>query len=151
MCLTEPNAGSDLSKLATIAEETPSGIRLSGEKIFISNCDADVHVVLAKDAGTDKQSMYAVLKNECARVARLDEKCGLHASATGTVMYDACPAQLLGEKGHGLSHMFRLMGLARLGVAAQAVGVAQEASTLAVAYAAERKQFDKPIKDLSSL
>ena len=151
MCLTEPNAGSDLRKLKPIAEKTPTGTRITGEKIFISNCDADVHVVLAQDAGTDKQSMYAVLKNDHVHVQRLEEKCGLHASATGTILYEACPAQLLGEKEKGLSHMFRLMGLARLGVAAQALGVAQEAATRAQEYAAQRKQFDKPIKDLPGL
>ncbi len=151
MCLTEPNAGSDLSKLKTIAKETPSGTHITGEKIFISNCDADVHVVLAQDAGTEKQSMYVVLKNQHVHVQRLDEKCGLHASATGTILYDDSPAQLLGEKGKGLSHMFRLMGLARLGVAAQALGVAQEAYTHAGDYAAQRQQFNKPIKNLPGL
>ncbi|MBI4148252.1 acyl-CoA dehydrogenase family protein [Candidatus Woesearchaeota archaeon] len=152
MCLTEPEAGSDLSALKTVATKDGNGYRISGEKIFISSCDADVHVVLARDGNTQQKSMYLVMaRNNAVCVERVEEKCGLHASPTGTVVYDDSKALLLGESGKGMSNMFRLMGLARLGVAAQAIGACQEACSLAFSYAEQRKQFKTELVNLPGL
>ncbi len=162
MLLTEDNAGSDLGGIITKATTTPNSIMISGTKQFISNCDASIHLLLARDAdtfaatqGTTKGlSMYLVSTKEnpeAAKNTRIEGKIGLHASLTGTIAYENALGYLIGEKGMGLKHMFHLMHTARLGVAAQALGVAQAAVVEALNYTKERMQFGKRLGELPAM
>lgn len=149
MCLTEPAAGSDLSGIRTRAEPVGDGWRIDGEKIFISGGDQDMsegilHLVLAR-SGTPGQGVRGLSLFLCAaqpgiRVARLEEKMGLHASPTCHMVFDGAQAELIGQEGAGLAAMFTLMNHARLDVALQGVAHAARAADLAMTYARERRQ-----------
>lgn len=158
MDLTEAEAGSDLSRIRTLAEVVDDTIRISGTKRFITNGGADVHVVLARDAdapetmkGTIKGiSLYLVPREyegaqNGVRVTRLEEKLGIHASPTCEVVFENARGFLLGKKGSGVYHMFTLMNNARLGVAGQALGILEAAKRDALEYARQRRQFDREI------
>ncbi|MFN8626025.1 MAG: acyl-CoA dehydrogenase family protein [Candidatus Binatia bacterium] len=159
MDLTEAQAGSDLGGIVTRATEENGRYFLDGEKIFITNGGADVHLVLARDAATFVQSRGtttglslllcpAILPNGTrngVRVARVESKLGIHGSPTCVIEFERAEAFLLGERGDGFRAMLDLMNAARLGVAAQAIGIAEGAYRRARAYAAQRVQFDAPI------
>lgn len=151
MCLTEPGAGSDLSAIRTKAARDGDVWRISGEKIFISGGDQDMseqilHLVLARTGadGIKGLSLFLCPKQPAARVTRLEEKLGLHASPTCQMVFDDAQAELIGEEGAGLKAMFTLMNHARLDVALQGVAHATRAAQIATAYAAERKQGRNP-------
>ncbi|UYV38148.1 acyl-CoA dehydrogenase family protein [Rhodobacteraceae bacterium D3-12] len=156
MCLTEPGAGSDLSKVRCRAEQSGDGWRITGEKIFISGGDQDMsdgifHLVLARtsDNGVKGLSLFAVRDVvEGARngvsVTRIEEKMGLHASPTCQLAFDAAEAELIGKEGQGLLAMFTMMNHARSDVALQGVAHAARAYDVARAYAEERVQGRKP-------
>jgi alkylation response protein AidB-like acyl-CoA dehydrogenase len=162
MDLTEPQAGSDLGGITTRAAELPDGsLRVDGQKIFISNGGAEVHLVLARDAdgfddskGTTRGLSLVLVPRHRedgarngVRVARLERKLGIHGSATCEVVFDGARGVRLGRKGQGFRAMLDLMNAARLGVASQALGLSQAALRDAVAYAHERRQFGKPIAE----
>ncbi len=162
MDLTEPQAGSDLGGITTRASELPDGsIRVDGQKIFISNGGADVHLVLARDADSFEQSkgttngLSLVLvprhlkdgSRNGVRVARLEHKLGIHGSTTCEVIFENALGTRLAEKGKGFRAMLDLMNAARLGVAAQALGLCEAALHDALAYAHQRRQFGKPIAE----
>lgn len=156
MCLTEPGAGSDLSRVRTKAENTGNGWSLTGEKIFISGGDQDLsddilHLVLArsgdKDAGVKGLSLFLCSKSEAGdtiKIPRIEEKMGLHASPTCHMVFDGTPAQLIGQEGDGLKAMFVVMNHARIDVALQGVAHAARAHAISRDYAEERKQGRKP-------
>jgi hypothetical protein len=160
MDLTEPQAGSDLGGITTRATELPDGrIRVDGQKIYISNGGAEVHLVLARDADTFEASkgttngLSLVLvpwhredgARNGVRVARLERKLGIHGSATCEVVFDGAIGVRLGRKGQGFRAMLELMNAARLGVAAQALGLCEAALHDATSYARQREQFGVPI------
>jgi alkylation response protein AidB-like acyl-CoA dehydrogenase len=160
MDLTEPQAGSDLGGIQTRATDLPDGsVRVDGQKIFISNGGAEVHLVLARDADsfeasrgtTNGLSLVLVTRHRDdgrpngVRVARLERKLGIHGSATCEVVFEKAIGVRLGEKGKGFRAMLDLMNAARVGVAAQALGLCEAALHDAVRYAHEREQFGKPI------
>jgi alkylation response protein AidB-like acyl-CoA dehydrogenase len=160
MDLTEPQAGSDLGGIATRATEREDGsVRVDGQKIFISNGGAEVHLVLARDADSFEQSrgttrgLSLVLVprhredggSNGVRVARLERKLGIHGSPTCEVVFEGSIGVRLGKKGRGFQAMLDLMNAARLGVASQALGLCEAALHDAVAYAWQRKQFGRPI------
>jgi alkylation response protein AidB-like acyl-CoA dehydrogenase len=161
MDLTEPQAGSDLGGIRTRATEQDDGVVLDGEKIFITNGGSEVHLVLARDDESFDQSLGTTNGLSlfiCPRtlpdgatngvsVVRLEEKLGIHGSPTATVRFDAARAWRIGEKGQGFRAMLTLMNNARLGVAAQAVGIGEAALDAAVRYARERKQFGVAIAE----
>jgi alkylation response protein AidB-like acyl-CoA dehydrogenase len=161
MDLTEPQAGSDLGGIATRATDQSNGtVQIDGQKIFISNGGAEVHLVLARDGDTYDDSrgttngLSLVLvprhrdgKPNGVRVTRLERKLGIHGSATCEVLFEGAIGERLGEKGQGFRAMLELMNAARLGVASQALGLSEAALQEAVAYARQRKQFDKPIAE----
>jgi alkylation response protein AidB-like acyl-CoA dehydrogenase len=162
MDLTEPQAGSDLGGITTRATEQADGsVRVDGQKIFITNGGAEVHLVLARDAdafdasrGTTRGlSLILVPRHRedgspnGVRVARLEQKLGIHGSPTCEVVFEGALGIRLGEKGEGFRAMLDLMNNARLGVAAQAVGLSQAAYSDALAYAHEREQFGRPIAE----
>jgi hypothetical protein len=160
MDLTEPQAGSDLGGIATRATEQADGsLRVDGQKIFISNGGAEVHLVLARDDESFEQSrgttrgLSLVLvprhredgSPNGVRVARLERKIGIHGSPTCEVVFEGAVGVRLGKKGRGFQAMLDLMNAARLGVASQALGLCDAALHDAVAYAWQRRQFGRPI------
>jgi alkylation response protein AidB-like acyl-CoA dehydrogenase len=161
MDLTEPQAGSDLGAITTRATELNGKIFLDGNKIFITNGGSAVHLVLARDAesfeaskGTTRGlSLYLcprVLpdgRKNGVSVVRLEEKLGIHGSPTAAIQLERAEAYLIGKKGDGFKAMLSLMNNARLGVAAQGVGIAEAALSAAIHYSRERKQFGVPIGD----
>jgi alkylation response protein AidB-like acyl-CoA dehydrogenase len=161
MDLTEPQAGSDLGAIRTRATERDGQIRLEGEKIFITNGGAAVHLVLARDddsyeasAGTTNGlSLYLsprTLPDGSANpieITRLEEKLGIHGSPTAAVAFRGALAYRIGKKGQGFRAMLALMNDARLGVAAQGIGIAEAGLDSAVRYARERRQFGGPVAD----
>jgi alkylation response protein AidB-like acyl-CoA dehydrogenase len=160
MDLTEPQAGSDLGAITTRAADQGDGtVRVDGVKIFITNGGSDVHLVLARDADTSEQSkgttngLSLVLvprrlddgRRNGMRVSRLEKKLGIHGSPTCEVVFEGAVGWRLGAKGQGFRAMLDLMNNARLGVAAQAVGLAAAAHHDACRYAHERQQFGQAI------
>lgn len=156
MCLTEPAAGSDLSRVRTKALADGDGWRISGEKIFISGGDQDMsddilHLVLARtgdaEDGVKGLSLFLCSKSGAGpaiKVTRIEEKLGLHASPTCHMVFDDAPAELVGEEGAGLAAMFTVMNHARIDVALQGVAHATRAYDIAKTYAEERVQGRKP-------
>ena len=155
MCLTEPGAGSDLSRARTRAIREGGNWRVDGEKIFISGGDQDMsqdilHLILARtgapEDGIKGLSLFLAGKRDAGttiRVTRIEEKLGLHASPTCQVVFDSAPAELVGEEGAGLKAMFTLMNHARFDVSLQGVAHASRAHAIASSYAADRKQGRK--------
>lgn len=152
MDLTEPDAGSDLQHVMLKATQDADGTwRLNGVKRFITNGDSDIHLVLARsEAGTHDGrglSMFIYDKRDGGvDVRHIENKLGIHGSPTCELVYKNAKAELCGERRLGLiKYVMSLMNGARLGIAAQSVGLEQEAYDQAVAYARERKQFGKAI------
>lgn len=159
MDLTEPAAGSDLGGITTRATEVDGRIRLDGSKIFITNGGAEIHLVLARDAehfdaskGTTRGLSLFLCprtlpdgRRNGVRVVRLEDKLGIHGSPTAAIEFEDAEAYLVGVKGEGFKAMLTLMNNARLGVAAQGIGISEAAVHAAVGYARERKQFGAPI------
>ena len=153
MDLTEPDAGSDLQRVmlkATYSEEEGCWL-LNGVKRFITNGDSDIHLVLARsEAGTHDGrglSMFIYDKNQGGVTVRhIENKLGIHGSPTCELVYKNAKAELCGSTRMGLiKYVMALMNGARLGIAAQSVGVSQAAYNEALAYARERKQFGEAI------
>ena len=153
MDLTEPDAGSDLQSVmlkATYDEEAQCW-RLNGSKRFITNGDSDIHLVLARsEAGTRDGrglSMFIYDKRDGGvDVRRIENKLGIHGSPTCELVYKNARAELCGDRKLGLiKYVMSLMNGARLGIAAQSVGLSQAAYNEAVAYARDRKQFGRAI------
>ncbi len=152
-CLTEPHAGSDAANLRTSARRDGAHYVLNGVKQFItSGKHADVAIVMAvtdKSAGKRGISAFWVPTDTPGYVvARLEEKLGQHSSDTAQILFEDCriPAEnLIGEEGQG--YKIALSGLegGRIGIAAQAVGMARAAFEAALAYAKERSSFGKPL------
>ncbi len=152
MDLTEPDAGSDLQHVMLKATQDADGTwRLNGVKRFITNGDSDIHLVLARsEAGTHDGrglSMFIYDKRDGGvDVRHIENKLGIHGSPTCELVYKNAKAELCGERRLGLiKYVMSLMNGARLGIAAQSVGLEQEAYDQAVAYARERQQFGKAI------
>ncbi len=152
MDLTEPDAGSDLQSVMLKATEQPDGTwRLNGVKRFITNGDSDIHLVLARsEAGTKDGrglSMFIYDKRDGGvNVRRIENKMGIKGSPTCELTYKNAKAELCGSRRMGLiKYVMALMNGARLGIAAQSVGVSELAYREALAYARDRKQFGKAI------
>ena len=153
MDLTEPDAGSDLQAVmlkATYSEKDGCWL-LNGVKRFITNGDADIHLVLARsEEGTRDGrglSMFIYDKRQGGvDVRRIEHKLGIHGSPTCELVYKNAKAELCGERKLGLiKYVMALMNGARLGIAAQSVGLSQAAYNEGLAYAKDRKQFGKAI------
>jgi alkylation response protein AidB-like acyl-CoA dehydrogenase len=161
MDLTEPQAGSDLGAITTRAAEKDGEFLLTGEKIYITNGGCEIHLVLARDEdsfdaskGTTRGLSLFLCprtlpdgKPNGVRVTRLEHKLGIHGSPTAAIEFDEARAWRVGVKGEGFKAMLTLMNNARLGVAAQGVGISEAAIDSAVRYARERRQFGQPIAE----
>ncbi len=153
MVLTEPDAGSDLQAVQLKAHyDEKAGVwRLNGVKRFITNGDAHISLVLARSVeGTQDArglSMFIYDRNNKAvEIRHLEKKLGIKGSPTTELVFKNAPAELVGSEKFGLiKYVMSLMNSARLGVAAQSVGISEAAFREALKYAHERKQFEKPI------
>ena len=152
MDLTEPDAGSDLQRVMLKATQDADGTwRLNGVKRFITNGDSDIHLVLARSEEGTKDgrglSMFIYDKRDGGVTVRhIENKLGIHGSPTCELVYKNAKAELCGSTRMGLiKYVMALMNGARLGIAAQSVGVSQAAYNEALAYARERKQFGEAI------
>ena len=153
MDLTEPDAGSDLQsvRLKATWDEAAKCWRLNGVKRFITNGDADLHLVLARseEGSTDGRGLsYFVFDRADGgmTVRRIENKMGIKGSPTAELQFTNAPAQIVGERRLGLiKYVMSLMNGARLGVGAQSIGLCESACREAEAYAASREQFGHPI------
>lgn len=152
MDLTEPDAGSDLQRVMLKASQDADGTwRLNGVKRFITNGDSDIHLVLARsEEGTrDGRGLSMFIydkKDGGVTVRHIEHKLGIHGSPTCELVFKNAKCELCGSTRMGLiKYVMALMNGARLGIAAQSVGVEQEAYNEGLAYAKERAQFGKKI------
>ena len=152
MDLTEPDAGSDLQSVMLKATQDEDGTwRLNGVKRFITNGDGDISLVLARsEEGTRDGrglSMFIYDKRDGGMtVRRIEDKMGIHGSPTCELVFKNAKAELCGDRKLGLiKYVMSLMNGARLGIAAQSVGVSEAAYQEAIAYARSREQFGKAI------
>jgi alkylation response protein AidB-like acyl-CoA dehydrogenase len=157
MVLTEPDAGSDLGSVQCRATQDAEGKwRINGVKRFITNGNADIHLVLARSEEGSKDarglSMFFVERDESVRIRRIEHKLGIHSSPTCELQYTNTPAELVGKRRFGLMRCaMALMNGARLAVATQAVGISEAAYREALRYASERIQFGKTIGDMPAV
>lgn len=158
MDLTEPDAGSDLQSVMLKATQKEDGSWvLNGVKRFITNGDADIHLVLARSEEGTKDarglSMFIYDKrNGGVTVRRIENKMGIKGSPTCELVYKNAPAELCGSTRLGLiKYVMSLMNGARLGIAAQSVGCSELAYREAFQYAKDRQQFGKPIIEIPAV
>jgi hypothetical protein len=165
MCITEPDAGSDMARLRSKGEQDEDGNWfVTGQKIFITSGHGKYHFVIARTeevsdpndpfSGLGGLSFFLVpayedlpdgTRKRIAVVDRLEEKLGHHGSVTASIVFDRSPAHLIGKRGEGFKYMLVLMNNARLGVGFESLGLMESAFRKAKAYAAERPSMGKTI------
>lgn len=158
-CLSEPNAGSDPGTLATFAEDKGDYFELSGTKNFITNGkEANIAVVLAKTSKTnDHKGITAFIVETSSpgfNVQKLEDKLGIKGSSTAQIHFDKVKVpkeNILGEFEKGFKVALSTLDGGRIGIAAQALGIARGAFIYARRYATERVQFGKPISALQAI
>lgn len=157
MVLTEPDAGSDLQAVRLRAYQDEQGVwRLNGVKRFITNGCGEILLVLARSEPEIHDgrglSLFITERCESVRVRHLEEKLGIHGSPTCELVFEDTPARLIGERQRGLiTYVMALMNGARVGIAAQSLGIAEAAFRLARIYAHTRQQFGVPIERLPAV
>jgi alkylation response protein AidB-like acyl-CoA dehydrogenase len=158
-CLTEPGSGSDSVAMRTRYERTADGFRLSGTKRFITGAGAsDRYTVFAtRDPELKAKGISAFVvhsEDPGFSVGKLEHKMGIRGSPTREVYLDNCEIpeeRLIGEESEGFTYAMRTLDYSRPTIAAQALGIAQGAFDVAVAYSKEREQFGKPISHFEGL
>jgi 3-(methylthio)propanoyl-CoA dehydrogenase len=157
MVLTEPDAGSDLQAVRLRAYQDDKGQWfLNGVKRFITNGCGEILLVLARSEPDISDgrglSLLVTERGPHVRVRHLEEKLGIHGSPTCELVFEDAPARLIGERQRGLiTYVLALMNGARVGIAAQSLGVAEAAFRLARTYAHTRQQFGGPIERLPAV
>jgi alkylation response protein AidB-like acyl-CoA dehydrogenase len=147
--LTEPGAGSDAAAIRTRADAEG---RITGAKQWVTNGGHAHSVIVFAREEDDRISAFLVRRGaEGMRVAREEEKLGLRSSSTADLTFDATPSERLGPPGAGLRVALGTLDTGRIGIAAQALGIAQAALDLAVGYAREREAFGAPIGALGAI
>ncbi len=158
ICISEPDAGSDVGRIRTQATLTESGWRVSGQKVWISFGDHDLsgrigHCLLARtgtEPGTRGLSLFLVPNQTDSgapngvTVAGVEQKMGIHGSPTCSLLFDNAEAVLLGQAERGLPQLFRMIEIMRLLVGCQGLGIASGACETALQYARERRQGGAP-------
>lgn len=152
-CLTEPAAGSDAASIKTSAKRVEGGYELNGSKVFITNGGyADVYIVFAVTDATQKTkgiTAFIVERTmEGLVIGKNEEKMGLHGSSTVQLTFESLfvpEENILGQIGQGFTIAMANLNVGRIGIAAQALGIAEAALEAAIAYAKERQQFNQPI------
>ena len=157
MVLTEPDAGSDLQavKLGAFQDDRGNWF-LHGVKRFITNGCGEVLLVLAKSepdrSGGLGLSLFVCDRGPTIHIRRLEDKLGIHGSPTCEIFFDNTPCQIIGERQRGLvTYVMSLMNGARIGIAAQSIGIAEATCRIARDYAAGRKQFGVAIEKLPAV
>ncbi|MSP24113.1 MAG: isovaleryl-CoA dehydrogenase, partial [Myxococcales bacterium] len=158
MCMTEPNAGTDVLGMATVARRDKDGYVLNGRKALITNApDADLFLVYAKVEGGPRAAISSfVLERGMPGLTTgaKTHKMGMCASTMGEVMFDDCrvpAACLLGSEGGGVTHMMRNLELERLTLAAMSLGIADRSVDMMIRYANERRAFGRAIGDFGQI
>ncbi|MDY6913769.1 MAG: acyl-CoA dehydrogenase family protein [Planctomycetota bacterium] len=157
MVLTEPDAGSDLQAVKVRAYQDDDGNWfVSGVKRFITNGCGEVLLVLARSepeiADGRGLSLLLVERGPQVKIRRLEEKLGIHGSPTCEIFFDSAPAKLIGERQRGLiTYVMSLMNGARIGIAAQSIGIGEAVYRVARDYAHSRKQFDTAIENFPAV
>ncbi len=156
ICITEPDAGSDLSAIATSAAKVDGGYELSGQKTWITSAPvADFFTVFARAGEEKKLTIFLVERdNPGLVIGRSIEKMGCWASLTSEVFFDKCfvpDDHRLGEEGQGESSLRKILAEVRIITGALALGAARAALDEALSYAAERKQFGRPINRFQAI
>jgi butyryl-CoA dehydrogenase len=153
ICMTEPNAGSDLGAISTRAVERGGTWFLSGQKTWITSAPvADFFTVFARTGEKDLSIFLAERGASGLTVGRSIEKMGVRASLTSEVSFDDTPATcILGERGKGMEYLRTILAEIRLMTAALAIGVGRAAYEDALAYADERRQFGRAISEFQSI
>jgi len=157
MVLTEPDAGSDLQSVKLRAFQDGSGNwLLHGVKRFITNGCGEVLLVLARSepdrSGGLGLSLFVCDRGPSVHIRRLEDKLGIHGSPTCEIFFDNAPCQIIGERQRGLvTYVMSLMNGARIGIAAQSMGIAEAVFRIARDYAASRKQFAVAIEKLPAV
>ena len=151
LCMTEPNAGSDLDGIATQARKVEGGYRLNGQKTWVTSAPvADFFTVFAKAGEEKKLTIFLVERGfEGLKLGREIAKMGVWALPTAELAFDECfvpdSHRLSNSEGDGEGHLRKTLAEIRIITGAMAVGLARAALDAAVRYAGERKQFGKPI------
>jgi len=157
MVLTEPEAGSDLQNVQLKAYQDDGGAwRLSGVKRFITNGCGEVLLVLARsepdETGGMGLSLFLAERGPRIRIRRTEDKMGIRGSPTCEIQFHDAPAELVGERRRGLvTYVMALMNGARIGIAAQSLGIAEAALREARNFAAARVQFGRPIERIPAV
>ncbi len=157
MVLTEPDAGSDLQavKLRAFQDEEGKWF-LHGVKRFITNGCGEVLLVLARSEPDISDgrglSLYVCDRGPTVYIRRLEDKLGIHGSPTCEIFFNNTPCEIIGDRQRGLiTYVMSLMNGARIGIAAQSVGIAEAAFRVARDYASTRKQFNVEIEKLPAV
>ncbi len=158
-CLSEPNAGSDPGTLSTFAEDKGDHYEISGVKNWITNGrDAGVAIVMAKTTKTnDHKGITAFIvetKSEGFKVQKLEDKLGIKGSSTAQIWLDKVKVpkeNVIGVVGKGFGVALSTLDGGRIGIAAQALGIAEAAFRYAKSYSKQRIQFGKPISELQAI
>ncbi len=157
MVLTEPDAGSDLQVCKVKAFQDDAGNwYLHGVKRFITNGCGEVLLVMARSeadrSGGLGLSLFVCGQGPTVHIRRIEDKMGIHASPTCEIFFDNTPCKLIGERQRGLvTYVMALMNGARIGIAAQSLGIGEAAYRIARDYAASREQFGGPIEKLPAV
>lgn len=157
--LSEPEAGSDAASQKTTATLDGDHYVINGTKSWVTNgAEADIAVVFASTDPAVKHKGISAFIVEMStpglNIGKLEEKLGIRASSTAQIFFEDCKvpeSNMLGNEGDGFKIALHTLDAGRIGVAAQAVGIAQAALEAAVSYAKERKAFGKPISDFQGL
>ncbi len=158
-CITEANAGSDAGGVETNAVETQDGFVLNGTKIFVTNggvCGT-ILVFAVSETGNKKNraSVFVVEKDRPGfSVGEIEDLCGMRANPVSSLFFEDCKVpktNLLGKLGQGIKIGLTALDTGRIGIAAQALGIAQAAFESSVSYARERQQFNKPLSKFQTV
>jgi len=157
-CLTEANAGSDAGGVETWAVETEDAFVLNGTKIFVTNggvCGTVLVFAVSEGGGKTRTGVYIVEKG-CPgfSVGEIEDLCGMRANPVSSLFFEDCSVpkgHLLGKAGQGIKIALTALDTGRLGIAAQALGIAQAAFDDSVTYAKERQQFNKPLAGFQTI
>lgn len=157
-CLTEPSSGSDAMSLSTTARRDGDGWVLRGTKAFVSSgVEADTCIVYARTGQEGARGISAFIVEKSfpgIAVGKIEKKLGIKCSSTSEIVLDDCrvPADnVLGDLGAGGKIALSALDGGRLGIAAQAIGIARAALEDSIAYASERQQFGRPIAEFQAI
>ncbi len=156
ICMTEPNAGSDLHGITTRAVEAEGGWRLTGQKMWVTSAPvADFFTVFAKAGNEDKLTIFLVERDfEGLSIGRAIDKMGVWALITSEISFDECfipDSHRLCEIGEGETHLRKILAQIRILTGALGIGIARAAMEAAVTYAGERNQFGRPINSFQAI